>query len=73
MPGPLPTSPDDGLGYESEVQSARGVGLYIPPRESDCTGEHPSWWDVQWNTGDECVDGPDQPEIMPTRRHWTIY
>lgn len=53
---------------ESEVQSARTKGYYIPPREADCSGARPSWYPFQINVCDE--DAPDPPEL--TARHLTI-
>lgn len=45
---------------ESPVQSAEGVGLYIPPRQSDCTGLHPSWRPIVLNVCDQ-----DDPDPLP--------
>lgn len=43
------------------VQTPRwaGIGLRFPPRQSDCSGERPSWYPFQVNVCD--VDGPDSP------------
>jgi hypothetical protein len=46
-------------GYESEVQSSRGVGLLIPPRESDCSGVRPSHYPLAVNVCDDVFDDPD--------------
>jgi hypothetical protein len=53
---------------ESPVQSARGAGIYIPPRKSDCTGRRPSWFPLAVNVCD--WDAPDPVEL--TARHLTI-
>lgn len=53
---------------ESEVQSARGAGIPIPPRESDCSGTRPSWYPVVVNVCDQ-----DDPDPVPlTARHLTL-
>jgi hypothetical protein len=46
-----------------------GVGLYIPPRQADCSGVRPSWFPFQVNVCD-CDDAPD-PEPW-TARHYQL-
>lgn len=45
------------VGYPppGPVQAPRthGVGLVIPPRESDCSGQHPAWWSWVHNVCDD--------------------
>ena len=48
------------------VQSARTVGQVFPPRESDCTGLHPSWRPFQLNVCDD--DPPDPPALTARQR-----
>lgn len=57
-------------GEEQSVQSAQTVGLYIPPRESDCSGVRPSWYPFQINVCDEDCDEPDPLDF--TARHLAI-
>jgi hypothetical protein len=42
-----------------QAPKGAGVGLRIPPRESDCSGVRPSWWPFQINVCDHCDDAPD--------------
>lgn len=47
-----------------------GVGLVIPERRSDCTGQRPSWYPFQIQV-DLCEgDSPDPPELSD--RHFRI-
>ena len=47
------------MGFESTVQSSRGVGLRLPLREADCSGVRPSWSPFAVNVCDEAEDWPD--------------
>lgn len=44
------------------VQTAAGIGLHIPERKSDCTGQRPSWYPFQVNTCDAEFD-PADPDL----------
>ncbi len=48
------------------VQSARTVGVQIPPRLGDCTGRRPSWHPFQVNVCDD--DLPDPPALTARQR-----
>lgn len=48
--------------------SNRGAGLRFPPRSSDCTGRHPSWFPFSVNVCD--LDDPDP--VPYTSRHFSI-
>lgn len=58
---PLPEYP------RSRVQAPKGagIGLRIPEREADCTGQRPSWYPFQVNVCD-CDDVPD-PQPFTSR------
>jgi hypothetical protein len=49
------------------VQSAAGIGLVIPERKSDCTGQRPEWYPFQVNTCDAEFD-PEDPDLTPRQR-----
>lgn len=48
----------------SAVQSNRGIGLVIPPREADCSGVRPPWYPFQRNVCDWEFD-PEDPDLTP--------
>lgn len=47
-----------------------GVGIAIPPRQSDCTGQHPSWYPFQLQV-DQC-DVDVDISVPLTARHFGI-
>lgn len=53
--------------YPSGVVQApktAGIGLDIPPRESDCSGMRPAWYPFQFNVCDWEFD-PVDPDLTP--------
>lgn len=53
---------------DSPVQSSQGIGLKIPERKSDCTGQRPSWHPFVFNVCDD-----DEPDPVPfTARHLSV-
>ena len=51
-----------------QVPAAAGVGVVFPPRRSDCTGAHPSWYPFQIQL-DECEEDAEMVDHIPTPRH----
>jgi len=58
------------MGNRVSASASEGIGLSIPERRSDCTGQHPSWYPFQ-NQVDACEG--DAPDPVPlTARHLSI-
>ena len=57
-----------------QAPSRAGIGLCIPPRLADCSGERPSWYPFQVNVCD--VDAEDYGYRSPpydwTARHGSL-
>jgi hypothetical protein len=49
------------------VQSAAGIGLVIPARESDCSGARPAWYPDFVNVCDGELD-PADPDLTARQR-----
>jgi hypothetical protein len=50
------------MGDRVQARRSEGVGYAIPRRESDCTGQRPSWFPFQIEV--EACEG-DEPDPIP--------
>lgn len=61
---PLPDYPPARV----QAPARAGIGLAIPPREADCSGQRPSWYPFQINVCD-CDDAPDPEPLSERQMH----
>lgn len=56
------------MGDRISASKSEGIGLEIPPRRSDCTGKHPSWYPFQIQV-DACDGDAVEVAVPQSARH----